>query len=358
MIKNKNTAIAMTVMVISIVIFIFSFYVYGMSSVSNDTTDVVVTIESGSIWSVATTLKENNLIRSRLWFTFYCRASNNTNLMAATYTFDRSMDVKEIVSKLSSGSSTEVNDDEITITFREGINIRRIANIIEENTNNSVDDVYTLLNDRDYLDSIISKYWFLTDDILKEDIYYPLEGYLYPETYNFKNKDVSVDDILDTMLSQTDIVLSQYKDKIEESSLSIHEIMTLASIVELEAKNSDDRKAVAGVFFNRLDINMTLGSDVTAYYAAKIDDWSQALTADELNDCSNSYNTRCSTNKGLPVGPIANVSSDSIEAVLNPDDNSYYYFVADCDGNTYFSKTDTGNINNKQKLINENNWCG
>ena len=358
MIKNKNTVIAMTVMVVSIVIFIFSFYVYGMSSVSNDTTGIDVTIEAGSIWSVATTLKENNLIRSKLWFYFYCRASDNTNLMAATYTFNRSMDVKEIVSKLASGSSKNINSEEITITFPEGKNIRNIANIIEKNTNNSTNDVYTLLENKDYIENLISQYWFLTDDILNSNIYYPLEGYLYPETYNFKNKDVSVSDIFDIMLKQTDKELSKYKDEIDKSSLSIHEIITLSSIVELEAKNSDDRKAVAGVFFNRLNANMTLGSDVTTYYASKIDNWSESLTTEQLNDCNNLYNTRCSTNKGFPVGPIANASHDSIEAVLNPDKNSYYYFVADCQGNTYFSKTDTGNINNKQKLINENNWCG
>ena len=152
--------------------------------------------------------------------------------------------------------------------------------------------------------------------------------------------------------------LSPYKDSIENSDLSIHEILTLASIVELEAKNTDARKGVAGVFYNRLDTGMSLGSDVTTYYAAKIDDWSSSLTTDELSDCTNEYNTRCANKKGLPVGPISNVSIDSIEAVLEPDKTSYYYFVADCDGNTYFSKTNTGNLNNRDKLIDEGTWCG
>jgi UPF0755 protein len=355
MIKNKNTIIAMSVLVISIVIFILSFYSYGMSNVSKDKTDINVTIESGSIWSVGSTLKENNLIHSRFWFYFYCRASKNTNLMAGDYTFNRTMDVREIVNILTGGKTLSGN---ISITFREGINIRTLASIISENTNNSEEDVFNLINDSDYIKELINEYWFLTDDILNTDIYYSLEGYLYPETYYFSGKDVSVKEIFKTMLDQMEIELEPYKEEINSSSLSIHEIITLSSLVELEAKNSDDRKGVAGVFYNRLEANMSLGSDVTTYYAAKIDDWSTSLTTEELTDCSNSYNTRCATNKGLPVGPIANVSIDSVEAVLNPDKTSYYYFVADCDGNTYFSKTDSGNISNKNKLINEGKWCG
>ncbi len=357
MIKNKNTIIAMSVLVISIVIFIFSYYSWGMSNVSNDKNDIEITIEPGSIWSVSKTLKDNNLIRSKFWFYFYCRGSKNTNLMAGDYTLNKTMNVKTIVNILS-GKKIKKNDDTIRITFREGINIRKITSIITEKTNNKEDDVYSLLKDKEYLNKIIDKYWFLTDEILDKDIYYPLEGYLYPETYEFINTDVSVEDIFETMLDQMDKELTPYKDDINKSDLTIHELITLASIVELEAKNDDDRKGVASVFYNRLDSSMTLGSDVTAYYAAKKDDWSKSLTQDELYDCSSKYNTRCREFGGLPIGPIANVSKSSIEAVINPDKTNYYYFVADCKGNTYFSKTDTGNISNKNKLIKENNWCG
>lgn len=355
MFKNKNTIIAMSVLVISIVIFIWSFYSYGMSNVSKDNSSLKLEIKSGSIWSVASTLKENNLIHSNFWFYFYCRASGNTNLKAGNYTLDRTMNVKKIVEILSTG---KVSSGDISITFREGINIRKVVKIISENTTNSEEDVYNVIEDTSYIKELIDKYWFLTDDILNTNIYYPLEGYLYPETYYFKGKDVSVKEIVETMLKQTELKLEPYKDKINNQDLSIHELITLASLVELEAKKSDDRKGVASVFYNRLDSNMSLGSDVTTYYAAKIDDWSVSLSSDELSDCSNEYNTRCLNKKGLPVGPIANVSTDSIEAVIEPDNTNYYYFVADCDGNTYFSKTDTGNINNKNKLIKDNKWCG
>ena len=139
--------------------------------------------------------------------------------------------------------------------------------------------------------------------------------------------------------------------------MDVHELLTLASLVELEAASKEDRKGVAGVFYNRLEIGMSLGSDVTTYYGSKIENWSTSLTNKELNDCSNKYNTRCATKTGLPVGPICNSSLEAIEAAIRPEQSDYYYFVADCNRKTHFSKTNNENLKMKQKLINEGNWC-
>ena len=258
------------------------------------------------------------------------------------------MGVKKIVSLLEEGKTNENN-----ITFKEGINVRGIAKLISKKTNNSYDSIITIMNDNNYIDELISKYWFLTNDIKNKNIYYPLEGYLFPDTYNVM-KDTDIKDIITKMLDETDNKLSKYKDSITNNKLSIHEIITLASVVELEVANKDDRKSVAGIFLNRLDSKYfpTLGSDATSYYGAKIDDWStNRLTSVELNDCSNKYNTRCAYNKGLPVGPIGNPSIESIEAVLNPEKHNYYYFVNDCKGKLYMSKNETehNNIINKLK---------
>ena len=264
------------------------------------------------------------------------------------------MGVKKIVSLLEEGKTNENN-----ITFKEGINVRGIAKLISKKTNNSYDSVIALMNDNNYIDELISKYWFLTNDIKNKNIYYPLEGYLFPDTYNVM-KDTDIKDIITKMLDETDNKLSKYKDSITNNKLSIHEIITLASVVELEVANKDDRKSVAGIFLNRLDSKYfpTLGSDATSYYGAKIDDWStNRLTSVELNDCSNKYNTRCAYNKGLPVGPIGNPSIESIEAVLNPEKHNYYYFVNDCKGKLYMSKNETEHNNIINKLKKENNWC-
>ena len=162
------------------------------------------------------------------------------------------------------------------------------------------------------------------------------------------------------MLDETDRQLTKQKDSIDSNSLDIHNILTLSSIVELEVANKEDRKAVAEVFYNRLNSKSfpTLGSDATSYYGAKVDDWTTGrLTSKELNDCSNKYNTRCPSNIGLPVGPIGNPSIESIEAVLHPEEHKYYYFVNDCDGKLYLTKTQSEHDNTINKLKKENKWC-
>ena len=311
------------------------------------------------IWDLAPSDKffkslENNLIKNITIFKVYTRLTNKTNLKAGTYNFSEDMGVKKIVSLLEEGKTNENN-----ITFKEGINVRGIAKLISKKTNNSYDSIITIMNDNNYIDELISKYWFLTNDIKNKNIYYTLEGYLFPDTYNVM-KDTDIKDIITKMLDETDNKLSKYKDSITNNKLSIHEIITLASVVELEVANKDDRKSVAGIFLNRLDSKYfpTLGSDATSYYGAKIDDWStNRLTSVELNDCSNKYNTRCAYNKGLPVGPIGNPSIESIEAVLNPEKHNYYYFVNDCKGKLYMSKNETEHNNIINKLKKENNWC-
>ena len=219
------------------------------------------------------------------------------------------------------------------------------------------------MNDSEYIDSLINKYWFLSDDIKNKKIYYPLEGYLFPNTYAFLNKDVSVKDIIEKMLDETNKQLEPYKSKIEELTEdgyvnSVHKFMTLASVVELEGANADDRASVAGVFYNRVKDGWVLGSDVTTYYYLKIDDFKQSLNGNpNLYTCDNAYNTRCTSFTGLPVGPISNPGKESIEATVNYTKHNYYYFVADCKGKTYLSKNSTEHYNTIQRLKNEGNWC-
>ena len=352
--RFRNIALALVVISFFLVVSVCTFYNINMAKVSNDNTLKEVTIKAGSINSIANTLKENNLIKNITIFKVYTRLTNKTNLNAGTYNFSEDMGVKKIVSLLEEGKTNENN-----ITFKEGINVRGIAKLISKKTNNSYDSIITIMNDNNYIDELISKYWFLTNDIKNKNIYYPLEGYLFPDTYNVM-KDTDIKDIITKMLDETDNKLSKYKDSITNNKLSIHEIITLASVVELEVANKDDRKSVAGIFLNRLDSKYfpTLGSDATSYYGAKIDDWStNRLTSVELNDCSNKYNTRCAYNKGLPVGPIGNPSIESIEAVLNPEKHNYYYFVNDCKGKLYMSKNETEHNNIINKLKKENNWC-
>lgn len=331
-------------------------YNYELSPVSRDSEKVIVEIKEGSIYSIGDTLYKEGLIRNTLIFKVYVKVNGVNSLKASTYELDKNMSLKEIIKVLEAGNG--YNPDEITIIFKEGLNVRKIAKLVEENTNNSYDDFMKLMNDSDFIDKKIDEYWFLTDSIKNSKIYYPLEGYLFPETYAFLNKDVTVEDIVDTMLKEMGKVLEEYKDKIENSEYNIHELMTLASIVELEGASADDRASVAGVFYNRLHDGWVLGSDVTTYYYLKIDNFKQSLNGNKnLYTCDNAYNTRCTSFVGLPVGPISNPGKESIDAVINYKKHNYYYFVADCNKKTYLNKDATGHYNTIQKLKNEGNWC-
>lgn len=356
--KNfRNIAIILLVVFTTVILALGIYYKVNMTGTSNSDTKKIVNIEKGSIDSIAKTLKDNNLIKNVSIFKVYIKLTNKTSLKAGIYELSENMGVEKIVKILEKG--TKYNPNEISITFKEGINIRKIATLISENTNNSYDDVIKKASDETFIDTLINKYWFLTEDIKNKNIYYSLEGYLFPDTYRFNNREVTTEEIFTKMLDEMDKKLSKYKDEINKSDLSVHEIITLASIVELEGAKATDRKGVAGVFYNRLASSAypTLGSDATTYYATKIDDWSYSLTYKELNDCKNKYNTRCSSNTGLPIGPICNPGIESIEATINPDKHEYYYFVADCNGKVYLTKNSTEHNNIINKLKKEDNWC-
>lgn len=310
-----------------------------LQAVSKKNIEVEFKVENGSTYyTIASKLKKAGLIKSEFCYKLYIKFNRpKVALGSGIYKLNKNMSVKKIINALAKHNSRD--PDAIVLTFKEGKNMRWIASYIEENTNNSKEDVYNLLSDKAYLNELINKYWFLTNDILNDKIYYSLEGYLYPNTYDFKNKNVSVKEIFERLLDETEAKVKKFKNSIESNSYTVHQIFTLASIIELEAGKSKDKNGIASVFYNRLSNNMPLGSDVTTYYAAKVDMSERDLTYAEVNDI-NSYNTRSSSMAGkFPIGPICNPTVESISAVLKPEKNDYYFFVADKNGNTYFTKT-------------------
>lgn len=346
-----NIYIAIAILFISICIFLTTLYNYELSKVSNDKTLKTIVIEKGSISDIADTLYKENLIRNKTAFKIYIKLSGKHNLQAATYKLSKNMGTRKIIDILNKGKSYQKDK---LVTFKEGINIRKIISIITKETNNKEEDIINLLKDDNYLDELINKYWFLDNNIKNKDIYYSLEGYLYPNSYMIAQNE-SAKDIFTKMLNETDKQLTPYKDKITNNKLNTHEIFTLASIVELEGTNTENRKDIASVFFNRINSGMTLGSDVTTYYGAKVDMGERDLYSNEVSACNN-YNTRCSTFKGLPIGPIANPNIETINAVLEPNKTNYYYFVADKNKKIYFSKNNTEHINTINRLKREGLW--
>lgn len=327
-------------------------YCYFKSPVSNDKKEVSIVIENGStISDIATLLKKEGLIKNENFFKLYVKLKKVSNVYAAKYYFSPSMNLDEIINTLNEGG---YNENEISITFKEGINMRGIAKLIKENTSNSEDDVYKKLKDEKYLNSIIEKYWFLTDDIKNSKIYYSLEGYLFPDTYRFNSKDVTVEEIFNKMLDQMEKKLNKYKKQIEKSKYSIHELMTLASITQSEGYNEDDFKNIASVFYNRLKTGMALGSCVTSYYGVKKDMTDKLLQKDI--DASNPYNTRGNNPVSFPVGPISMPGAKALDATLDPIETSYYFFVSDKNNKLYFTKTLNEHERMITKLQNEGLW--
>ena len=354
---SKKIIIIITIIFAIIVLTIASILGYnnGLKPVNIENKESkIIEVEQGTrTEGIINILKEQKLIRSSLATKIYIKLNKVKNLQAGKYELNQSMALSEILKKISSG---DIYDESVKITFKEGKNMRWIAKTIAEKTNNTEEDVFNLLKDETYIDSLIEKYWFLSDTIKNQDIYYPLEGYLYPDTYKFENANVSVKTIFNIILNNTDKVLSQYKQEIENKKISIHDLLTIASIVELEGRDYDSRAGISSVIYNRLRSNMSLGSDVTTYYAMQVDMGERNLYSSELKT-SNPYNTRGPNMNGkLPIGPIANPSEESIKATLNPSQSNYLYFVADSNGKIYFAKTYQEHQNIIKELQKQGLW--
>lgn len=342
--KLKIGLIILGILVIGIIVM----YVSMFTKVSSSNEEIKITVPLGTGTSgIADILKENKLIRSKLGFKIYIKLNNISDFKAGDYNLRQNMSLKEIAESLKSGIVYDNNY--INFTYLEGKNIRWLAKKIAEKTNNTEDEVYELLENGRYIDSLISKYWFITDEVKDEDIYYALEGYLFPDTYALKNEDVSVEEIFEKMLDKMEDVLEEYKEEIEKNKYSVHEILALASVIETESVGTQDRRNISSVFYNRLNKKMALQSDVTTYYAIKVDMGERGLYQKEL-DAYNPYNTRGPNMEGkLPIGPISSVSKSSIDAAINPNTTDYLFFVADKNGKVYFTKT----LSEHEKIISE-----
>lgn len=349
----RNIAITFLVLVIIAICSVCYIYNTNIKPVDeNDNSIIEVLIPSGtSKRKVGEILEEKELIRSSTFFNIYVKLFEVGDFKASVYGLSKSMDLKEIISILEEGNS--YNPNQIKITFKEGINIREVATLIKDNTNNSYDDVISLINNKDYLNELKEKYWFIKEDVNNEKLYYSLEGYLFPDTYYFNNKDVSIKEILTKMLDRMEDVLDEYVVDIKASNYSVHEILTLASIIEKEGKTRDFYD-ISSVFHNRLKVNMSLSSCATAFYGMGMDFNEVGIANSEMLANVNAYNTYKLTS--LPVGPIALPSKNAIDAAINPKDTENLYFLSDNQGNTYFFKTYAEHQKKERELRAQGKW--
>ncbi len=330
----------------------FIYYQYNVSPIDKSSkANIEVVIPEGmSTTNIAKTLYDKGLIRDEFFFKVYLKLNNVSSLKASTYILNKGMSLKEIVLELENGNT---NDNVIRLTFKEGESVKDYADMISKNTNITSEDFISTIKDTTFIKSLINEYWFLTDSILDENIYYPLEGYLFPDTYEFSKDNLDSKTIIRKLLDEEEAKLAPYKNTLKNNN--IHSIITLASIAELEGVKDEDRKMIISVFNNRLAKGMNLGSDVTTYYAFD-EDMNSDLTSEMFNTY-NPYNTRSSKMAGrLPVGPICNPSLSSIEAAINPSTSDYLYFVADKNRNVYFTKSVTEHDKKVQELKENGDW--
>lgn len=306
----------------------------SLKSVSKESEEVNFSIATGSSSaSIVEDLYDAGLIKNETVALIYLKLNDDISLQAGDYVLNKNMSTPEIFDALQSGV---VYNDSVSITFIEGETLKKFITRIADKFEWNEEELHASLADKEYLQNLINEYWFLEDTILDEDIYYALEGYLFPETYSF-HKDATFNDIIKRMLNQTDLVLSGYRKQLEDSDYSVHEILTMASIIEKEALSDEDRTKVSQVILKRIAIDMNLGMDVTSYYGVQ-KEMTETITAADLNN-NNPYNTRVLSFKGLPIGPICNPSESSIKAALNPADTDYIYFFADITtGKVYFTE--------------------
>ena len=269
--KNKIILIVViaiiAVMMITGIIFL-NIYNNALSPVAKkgEGKDIKLLVEKGdTVKEIAKLLKEKGAIKDENIFNLYTRISGKSAFKQGRYKFNTENDVKTIVEKLVKG---DVNKEEIKLQLLEGKTIKDLAEVVAKVTTNTKEQFLAKMKDKDYIKKLSEKYWFIDyDTVTKEGIYYPLEGYLFPDTYIFDNKEVSIETIIDAMLKQTEKKIAEYKNIQGEKKLTVHEVLTLASIIELEAGTSStkseektllDREVVAKIFMNRLNKKMSL----------------------------------------------------------------------------------------------------
>jgi len=315
--------------------FAYDYITEGLSPVDASSTETVeVTIPLGSSSStIAELLEENGVINNALMYRIYIKVNNVTDFQAGDYTLSPSMTLEEVSTALQSGRIVE--EAKYFVTIPEGRTIEEIAELLSNKANIDEEAFLELMTDETYIQSLIAKYpSILSETILDDDIRYPLEGYLFAATYPIYEDEPAMETIIEQMLDKTEDVLFNYFAEIDGlEQFTTHEIFTFASLVEREARNEEERKMIAGVFYNRLAEGMRLETDPTVLYALG-EHKDRVLFSDlEIDSPYNTYQVY-----GLPIGPIANFGESSLEAVINPSETNYLYFVA-ADGEIYYSET-------------------
>ncbi len=324
------------------------YYFNGIGAVDSANEEPIpVVIPNGSGASmIVELLDENGLIKNKTCAKVHSRIGGYDSLQANNYVFNKAMTLSEMFNAINTGDFNYISKQKFTII--EGTTIPQAAEAIATELQVfSAQEFIDKWADKAYLESLINEYWFLTDDILKDGIMFPLEGYLYPETYFVTDTEPTIESITAAILQKTDEELTARKTDIENMNMSIHEFLSLASVVESESLFEKDRPMIAGVFINRLNEDIALQSDITVLYA--LQEKRVDVTYADL-EVDSQYNTY--KNPGLPIGPVCAVPAHTMDDVINYEPSDYLYFFATENGEVLYSKT----VEEHEKTVDENLW--
>ncbi|MCE5196483.1 MAG: endolytic transglycosylase MltG [Negativicutes bacterium] len=312
--RKRNRAIFSLLIFLLLLFGIFGF----LLSPSNNATEEVFEVKpQDTVREIAAALKNADLIRSSTAFTIHAHLSGKSSrIRAGSYEIRADMSANTILNKIVTG---DMILNAYALTIPEGTTIDEVAVLVEKTG---------VVTKTQFLDAIPT--YHRTD--ASPEVIYELEGYLYPETY-YLAKYMTAADIIDLLRAQFDKVMQEVVIP-ADCPLNRDEIITLASIIEKESQDAEERALVASVFFNRLAIDMPLQSCATVQYILKEHKDVLSIADTEIDSPYNTY-----LYSGLPPGPVANPGLAAIEAVLHPAVSDYYYFVADTDGKHHFSKT-------------------
>ena len=345
--KNKKTIMIIGVVFALLIIGSIVFYNWGISAVSSSHKyDVIVHIEKGSgSQQILNVLDEAGLVNNKLCAKLFLKLHTYDHLQANTYIFNKTMSIEDMYDIMSDPDMEHILKSELTI--KDGNTIPQVAEAFAKILNISKEDVIKQWANKDYLKSLVDNYWFIDNSLLNKNLMYPLEGYLYPETYYITEQNPTIESMTKVALDMMDQKLSPYKEDIQKMNWTPHQFLTFVSIVERESLFDKDKSQIAGVFMNRLNKGMALQSDITVNYALQR---TGVNVSTKHTQTDSPYNTYKYT--GLPVGPISTVSQKTMEACIKYAKHDYYYFFAKKDGSVIYSRT----YAEHEKAVKENKW--
>lgn len=322
---------------------------------------MTVQIPDGSnAQEIGSTLEKSGVIKNGLVFTLYVKYKNYNELKSGYYNLQKSMSVEDVIKELQKGGTPEPQEVTLAnLTIPEGYTLEQIAQTVGQLQGDfkeplTAEAFLAKVQDENFIAQEVAKYPNLLESLPTKDsgVRYRLEGYLFPATYTIK-ENTTVESLIDSMLAAMDKNLSSHYAAIKEKNLTVNELLTIASLVEKEGAKTEDRKLIAGVFYNRLNLGMPLQSNIAILYAEGKLGQNISLSDDAAIDTSIDSPYNDYTKVGLMPGPVDSPSLDAIESSINQTKSDYLYFVANVqDGKVYYSTTLEEHDRNVQEHIN------